>query len=116
MPNQQPHDPADSGLDYTEHDRRHHHGLHFDPTINAGHILTFLGMSVALFIAWTNLDKRVVVIEERVVYQKLRDDTQDQAIGQQLAEIRDAIREVRRGVDDLRREQLGKAPSRLGQP
>lgn len=109
-PHQRP--PEDSDLDYTEHDRRKHRGLHFDPTINAGHILTFLGMSIALFTAWTNLDKRVVVLEERGSYQKLRDDTQDQALTQQLVEIKDAIRDVRRGVEDIRREQLGKAPAR----
>ena len=99
-------DSADS--DYTEHDRRRHRGLHFDPTVNAGHILTFLGISIALFVAWTNLDKRVVVLEERGSYQKLRDDTQDQALSQQLVEIKDALRDVRRGVDDIRREQMGK--------
>lgn len=110
-------DQADSGFDYTEHDRRQRRGrgLHFDPTINAGHVLTFLGMSVALFVAWTNLDKRVVVLEERGSYQKLRDDTQDQALNQQLVEIKDGIRDVRRGVDELRREQIARPPARQGQ-
>lgn len=103
-------DDADSDLDYTEHDRRRHRGLHFDPTINAGHVLTFVSMSIALFVGWSNLDKRVVVLEERGSYQKLRDETQDQALSQQLVEIKDAIRDVRRGVDDIRREQLGKTP------
>lgn len=114
MPAPQPY--ADDDVDHTEHDRRRvHQGLRFDPTINAGHILTFLGMSIALFVAWTNLDKRVVVLEERNGYQKLRDDTQDQAVTQQLVEIKSAIGDVRRGVDDIRREQLVKANARNAQ-
>lgn len=95
----------DEPVDYTEHDRRHRRGLHFDPTINAGHVLTFLGMSVALFVAWTSLDKRVVILEESRAYQKLRDDTQDAALSQQLVEIKDALRDVRHGVDEIRRDQ-----------
>lgn len=104
-------DETDAELDFTEHDRRHGpRGIHFDPTINAGHILTFVGMGFALFLAWTNLDKRVVVLEERGSYQKLRDDTQDQAVTQQLVEIKSAITDVRRGIEDIRREQVGKVP------
>ena len=116
MSEHQPHDTNDSGFDYTGHDRRHAgRGLHFDPTINAGHVLTFVGLSVALFAAWTNLDKRVVVLEERNSYQKLRDDTQDQAVTQQLIELKSAVGDVRRGVDEIRRDQLGRTQSRAGQ-
>jgi hypothetical protein len=106
MPTQ--HDAPDS--DYTGPDRRRpqHRGWRFDPTVNAGHVITFLGMAAAVFIAWANLDKRVLVLEERGSYQKLRDDTQDQAVTQQLVEIKSAIGDVRRGVDDIRREQMGK--------
>lgn len=104
----------DPGSDFTEHDRRQQRrkGLQFDPTINAGHILTFLGMSAALFIGWTNLDKRVVVLEERGSYQRLRDDTQDTAVAQQLVEIKEAVREVRRGVEEIRRDQQGTKAAR----
>lgn len=106
-----PPNPPVEGHDFTEHDRRSSGGggLHFDPTINAGHILTFVGLSVALLIGWSNLDKRVVVLEERNAYQKLRDDTQDQAVTQQLVEIKGAISDVRRGVEEIRREQVGKS-------
>lgn len=108
MSTQQQHDAPDSG--YTGPDRRQHRGWRFDPTVNAGHVITFLGMAAAVFIAWANLDKRVLVLEERGSYQKLRDDTQDQAVTQQLVEIKSAIGDVRRGVDEIRREQMGKAP------
>ena len=37
----------------------------FDPTINAGHILTFISMVVAVMVSYSLLDKRVGVLEER---------------------------------------------------
>ena len=39
--------------------------LNFDPTINAGHILTFTSMVVAVMVSYSLLDKRVGVLEER---------------------------------------------------
>lgn len=84
-------------------------GLRFDPTINAGHVLTFVTTMVAVFIAgvagWNVMDKRVVVLEEAKAYQVKRDDAQDLAIGEKLTDIKEAVREVRRSVEDLRRDQ-----------
>lgn len=82
-------------------------GLTFDPTINAGHILTFVGLLVAGFAGWATLDKRVVVLEETKRYQEQRDTAQDAVLNSQLADIKDAVREVRRGVDELRRDSTG---------
>ena len=62
-------------------------------------------MCLAVFAGWANLDKRVVVLEESRQFQKLRDDTQDQVVTQQLVEIKAAIGEVKSGVNELRREQ-----------
>ena len=86
-------------------DETHPKRLTFDPTINAGHLLTFAGMLIAVLLAWGNLDKRVVVIEESRQYQRLRDEGQDQLVTQQLVEIKAAIGEVKSGVNELRREQ-----------
>jgi UDP-N-acetylglucosamine transferase subunit ALG13 len=79
--------------------------LTFDPTINAGHILTFAGMLVTVFIAYSTLDKRVVVLEESKQYQRLRDEQQDNLTTHQLAEIKAAIAEIKIGVNELRRER-----------
>lgn len=86
-------------------DHPHPKRLTFDPTVNAGHILTFVGMAMLVFAAWTTLDKRVVVLEEQRAYQRLRDDNQDQTVTQQLVEIKSAIGEVKAGVNEIRREQ-----------
>lgn len=92
-------------------------GLRFDPTINAGHLLTFVAtmVTVAVFFVtgWNLLDKRVVVLEEAKAYQARRDDAQDLAIGEKLTDIKEAVREVRRSVEDLRndqRQQNGRKP------
>lgn len=69
--------------------------LHFDPTINAGHVLTFIGMAFALFVGWSNLDKRVVTLEEQRAHQALRDASQDALVGQQLIDIKESLREMR---------------------
>lgn len=52
-------------------------GLKFDPTINAGHILTFVGFLLAGFVGWTTLDKRVVVLEQERARQNTVDQHQD---------------------------------------
>lgn len=90
-------------------------GLRFDPTINAGHILTFITTMVVMAVAgitgWNVMDKRVVVLEEAKTYQVKRDDAQDLAIGEKLTDIKDAVKDVRRSLDDLRRDnQQGRRP------
>lgn len=63
--------------------------IRFDGTINLGHILTFLGFLVSAMVAWTTMDKRVVVLEEARVYQTSVDKRQDEdrsAIKQQVRE------------------------------
>ncbi len=66
-------------------------GLTFAPTINAGHVLTFLAMAIAGFIARSTLDKRVVVLEEAKTYQAQRDASQDTSSTEKLTEIREAV-------------------------
>lgn len=82
--------------------------LTFDPTINAGHLLTFVSLMGALAIGWNTLDKRVVVLEEAKVYQRERDQAQDNSITEKLGDIKETLREVKRGVDDLK--QRGAKP------
>lgn len=99
----------------TPADKPRSNSLRFDPTINAGHILTFAATMVtvaaALVTSWNIMDKRVVVLEEAKAYQQKRDDSQDLAIGEKLTDIKEALKDVRRSVDDLRRDQqAGRKP------
>jgi hypothetical protein len=68
----------------------------FDPTINLGHILTFLAMVVGVMSSYAILDKRVGVLEER----------SNSAISQaadKVAEQKDALKEIKSDVKDLQR-------------
>lgn len=82
----------------------------FDPTINLGHVLTFIGLALSMFVGWSALDKRVVVLEEAKSYQRERDSAQDSTINDKLSDLREYMREIKQGVDELRRDQA--PPSR----
>lgn len=73
--------------------------LTFDPTINAGHILTFLGFIGAGFGAYSALDKRVAVVEQA---QATSAAVAKDAIGDLKAEVR----ETRRTVEEMARSQM----------
>ena len=80
--------------------------LTFDPTINAGHILTFLGFILSMMVGWSVLDKRVVVLEEARKAQAQLDTHQDatqrasnDAVRESLKEIKDGIRELNARFD-----------------
>lgn len=79
--------------------------LTFDPTINAGHILTFLSMVIAVFVSWNVLDKRLTVVEQAQQFQRERDQAQDGAVVQKFGEIKDAVSDVKQAVNELRRDQ-----------
>jgi hypothetical protein len=73
----------------------------FDPTINAGHILTFFGFMVSGFLAYSTLDKRVAVIEQRTTSTEQRAAEQDARIKDTLGEIKQDIREVKGAINEL---------------
>ena len=76
--------------------RRH---LNFDPTINAGHILTFVSMATLVIAAWVMMDKRLTVLEEARVYQSKHDDVQEAVTRDKLNDLVEAIRELRRSIE-----------------
>ena len=97
-------------------------GVRFDPTVNLGHIITFFGFLVAIFTAWSTLDKRVIVLEENRRVQLAIDQAQDARQTQSTDQITTAIvrleRQTERIADKLdtainergRRHQQGTAP------
>lgn len=92
-----------------QHDTEQKRGLRFDPTINAGHLLTFAGFILAGFVGWTTLDKRVVVLEEQRKAQEVRDIGQDARSADKFTEIKDTMNEIKRAVEQVR-DQLGRRP------
>lgn len=82
-------------------------GLRFDPTINAGHVMSALTMLVAGFLAYSSLASRVSILEERSTTQNVRSGERAQEQKEAIADMRAEIKEVRRSVDDLTRILTG---------
>lgn len=76
-------------------------GIVFDKTVNLGHILTFLGFVCTGMIAWSTLDKRVVVLEEGRKAQAQIDRHQDESLQQNMATIRDQLQDIKRSVEKI---------------
>lgn len=76
--------------------------LKFDPTINAGHLLTFAGFLVTISVGWSTLDKRVVILEEQRKSQEAIDKAQDVRSGEKFGEIRETMREIKQTLDVVR--------------
>lgn len=70
--------------------------IRFDGTVNAGHILSLIAFLVSGFVAWSTLDKRVVVLEEARRAQIERDEGQDRY-------LRDRIDLLSKGQDQIQR-------------
>lgn len=82
--------------------------LQFEPTINAGHLLSLISMLGALAVGWNTLDKRVAVLEDsklqQTSYQRERDAAQDQVIREKFDQIKEGLNEVKQVVNELRRQ------------
>ncbi len=82
----------------------------FDPTINLGHVLTFVGFIVSGFTAYNALDKRVTVVESQAAAVVERSREQDGRLKETLREIKDDVKELQRSVNDVNRTLTGPAP------
>ena len=78
-----------------------HHGVKFDPTINLGHILTFVALLIAGFGAWSALDKRVTIIEESRYAQKMLDSNQDSRVTETTSQLKEVLVRLDRQVERL---------------
>lgn len=76
-------------------------GITFDKTINLGHVLTFLGFLMTGMIAWSTLDKRVVVLEEGRKAQTEIDRHQDEVTRAQMEAIRASLQDIKRTVEKV---------------
>lgn len=77
--------------------------FHFDPTINLGHVLTFIGFMLAGFAAYGNLDKRLTIAEVQNTAAIERTSEQDKRIKESLQELRADVKDVQRAVNDINR-------------
>lgn len=84
--------------------------LHFDPTINAGHILTFIAMVVGLMTSYSLLDKRIGVLEEKASSALVTAAERQVEQKDTLKEIKTDIKDLQRSVNDIGRVVTGKKP------
>lgn len=75
--------------------------LTFDPTINAGHVLTFVGFILSMMVGWSVLDKRVVVLEEARKTQAQLDQHQDAIQRASQDSVRESLAEIKQGIREL---------------
>lgn len=73
----------------------------FDPTINLGHILTFVSFIIIGAGIYSSLDKRVLVLETSTSRQEMRDMNQDADRARISAETKDATVDIKRSIDRL---------------
>lgn len=73
----------------------------FDPSVNLGHVLTFVGFLLAGFTAYGVMDKRVAVLEEARVAQVQLDRRQDEDRTDIKRNNREDIRQINEKLDKL---------------
>ena len=95
-------------LDATQPHRRR---VSFDPTINLGHMLTFIGFIAAIFVTFSAQEKRVAMVEQQSVslVERLRD--QDMRFKEGLGELKSDIKDLQRSVNDVNRTLNAPVPS-----
>lgn len=86
--------------------------VQFDPTINLGHILTFVGFMLAGFGAWGNIDKRITLTEVQAGAAVERTNDQDRRMNETLKELKTDIKDVRQAVNDINRTLAIVAPGK----
>lgn len=76
-------------------------GIQFDKTINLGHVLTMITFLAGISVQWNIIDKRVTVLEESRAIQRERDAAQDQAAREKAGEIKEALRDLKHGIEKI---------------
>jgi hypothetical protein len=79
----------------------------FDPTINLGHIITFVGLLIAGAGMWMAMDKRVTVLEVYSISQRANDQRQDQDVNDTKKIMREDLKEIGTKLDKLLIDQGG---------
>ena len=77
----------------------------FDPTINLGHVLTFVGFVATGSVAYFDLRERIAINEQRVVGMGHEMKDERARTSEQLKELKSDMREIRQGINDLLRRE-----------
>lgn len=91
---------APGALDHAQRRR-----VRFDPTINLGHLLTFVGFLATGMAAYSDLRERIAVQAVRIQAAEMEAAAEKIRNRDSLREIKDDLKEIRRGVEDLARRK-----------
>jgi hypothetical protein len=86
----------------------------FDPTINLGHVLTFVGFMATGFTAYQTLEKRQTVQETRSAMTEERAREEGVRIKEAMSELRTEVKELRRGLEEMNRNLSRMGPRGQG--
>lgn len=75
----------------------------FEPTINLGHVLTFIGFIGMGFGAYSNLEKRITLLEHQALAFAHSTTDQERRLADSMREMKADLKEVRRSIDDINR-------------
>jgi hypothetical protein len=82
--------------------------IRFDPTINAGHILTFVAMVVGVMTSYSLLDKRIGVLEEKASSAVTQSAERQLEQKEALKEIKSDVKDLQRSINEISRALAGK--------
>lgn len=95
-------------------DHAHRRRVRWDPTINLGHVLTFLGFVSLGTMGYADLkrndavhDTRINAMEQGAITEKVR---LQQELREMRTDIKDDIKDLRRAVDDAGRRATAQRP------
>lgn len=77
--------------------------LNFDPTVNLGHVLTFLSFMAVGAAGYNTIDKRVTLLEEKAETALRLSAERVAEQKETLKEIKGDIKELSKGVNDIQR-------------
>ncbi len=77
--------------------------LKFDPQINSGHILQILVLVAGIFSAYSTLDKRVTVADQRLQTIEATAVDRNQRVKEDLGDLKTEVKDLRRAVEELSR-------------
>lgn len=88
---------------YDGDERRHRpRGLQWDPKISLGNVVTIISLLSGVVLGWSNLDKRVVVLEEQRKSLDEKARMQDARVADRFIEVKEALGDLKLSVERLR--------------
>ena len=72
--------------------------------ISLGDMIAFAMAFISVVYAYSTLDKRLAIIEERALAQEKVDNRQDVDLQRSLLEIKESVRELNRKMDSIARK------------